>query len=69
MKTEREMLREWLAREGLTCDMDENGGHFLGDPKKFLNHVMRLRTDDALVVFQFRENGSLANIMTQPYSL
>lgn len=68
--TEREILKGWFDREGINYDIDVDGGPLFGDPKAgWLNAMLRVRTDQALVVFGFRKDGSLAQVMTQPYML
>ena len=55
---------------GNTLDIDQDGCHFMGDPKNgWIDAVLRVRTKDALTVFQFREDGSLRGFLTQPYVL
>jgi hypothetical protein len=64
--TERELLRSWLDREGITYDGDFDGGYIMGDPKNgFLNSIIRVRHLEAWVVFSFREDGSLADIKSR----
>ena len=67
--TERATLKQWLDREGIAYDMDMDGTPMFGGAGGYLNATLRVRTEKALAVFQFREDGSLADILTQSRTL